>query len=106
MKNIAKKVMSQLIPRESRPERVGPRITAMRETLGLSKAQLADSIELDRSTLSKVEKAATGLDIAHGERIAALYGFGLDFIYRGDLSDVPLDLRPSLLVNMVTYGAI
>ena len=29
----------------------------------------------------------------------------LDFIYRGDLSDVPLHLRPALLVNMVNYRA-
>ncbi len=100
-----KSIVSALIPRESRPERVGPRITALRETLHMSKAQFADSIGLDRSTLSKVEKAATGLDIAHGERIAAIYGFGLDFIYRGDLSDVPLEMRPSLLVNMATFRA-
>lgn len=97
---------SKMIDRESRPERVGPRITAMRETLGLSKAQFADTVGVDRSTLSKAEKGQAGLDIAHGERIATLFGFGLDFIYRGDLSDVPLNMRPQLLVNMVTYRAI
>lgn len=100
-----KTLAAKLIDRESRPERVGPRITALRETLGLSKSQFADTVGVDRSTLSKVEKGSTGLDIAHGERIAILFGFGLDYIYRGDLSDVPLALRPQLLVNMVTYRA-
>lgn len=103
MAEIIKHIAGRLIERESRPERVGPRVTALRETLRLSKAQLADSIELNRSSLTKIEKGEMGLDIAMGERIAALYGFGLDFIYRGDLSDVPLDLRPMLLVNLATY---
>lgn len=96
-----KKLAESLIERESRPSRVGPRITALRETLCLSKAQFADSIGLDRSSLTKVEKGDMGLDIAAGERVAALYGFGLDFIYRGDLSDVPLNLRPALMANLV-----
>ena len=100
-----KKMANSLVPRESRPERVGPRVTALRETLALSKAELADSIGLDRSTLTKVEKGQTGLDIAKGEAIAAIYGFGLDFIYRGDLSDVPEKYRSRLLVEMVTYRA-
>lgn len=100
-----KNLVAKLLDRESRPERVGRRITALRETLGLSKSQFADTIGLDRSTLSKVERGVTGLDIAHGERVANLFGFGLDYIYRGDLSDVPLALRPQLLVKMVTYRA-
>ena len=84
-----KNVINSMIPIESRPERVGPRVTAIRECLELSKAELADSISLDRSTLTKIEKGETGLDIAKGELIAAIYGFGLDFIYRGDFSDAP-----------------
>lgn len=96
MKNIATK----LIERESHPSKVGPRITAMRETLGKTKAELADSISFSRSTLTKVEKGEAGLDIAVGERIADSYGFGLDFIYRGDLDDVPHTLRESLVKNL------
>ena len=98
-----KKVINALIERESRWERVGPRVSALRETLKLSKAQFADSIGLDRSSLTKIENGAAGLDIATGEVVAALYGFGLDFIYRGDLSDVPLNLRPSLMVNLLIF---
>lgn len=100
------KAANLLIPRESRPERVGPRVTAMRETLAMSKAQLADSIGLDRSQLTKVENGETGLAIEKAERVATLYGFGLNFIYRGDLSDTPDRLRPQLLVNMATFRAM
>lgn len=98
-------VLQRLIERESRPTRVGPRVTALRETLHMSKAEFADSISLDRSSLTKIEKGLAGLDIATGEMIATIYGFGLDFIYRGDLTDVPLSLRPELMVNMVRYRA-
>lgn len=99
-----KKLVEKLIEPESHPDRVGPRVTAIRETLSMSKAQFADSLDFDRSSLTKVEKGQTGLDINVGIRIAVLYGFGLDFIYRGDLSDVPSDLRTRLMVNLVTYA--
>lgn len=97
---------SKMLPRESRPERVGPRITALRETLKMSKAQFADAVGLDRSSLTKIEKGKAGLDIVIGERIATLFRVDLDFIYRGELSDIPSDLRPPLLVNLVTYRAM
>lgn len=99
-----KKLVEKLIERESRPERVGPRVTAIRETLHMQKADFADTVGVDRSSLTKIEKGEAGLDIAVGERIAAIYGIGLDFIYRGDLSDVPLDMRPELMVNLVTFS--
>ena len=99
-----KKLLSALIPSEARPDRVGPRITALRETLKLSKAQFADSIELDRSTQTKVEAGREGLDIARAVAISTVYGVGLDYIYRGDLSDVPLALRPSIIANLVIFS--
>ena len=96
--------LDSLLDRESRPDKVGPRVTAIRETLAMSKAQFADALELDRSSLSKIEQGKAGLDIAMGERIAQLFGYGLDFIYRGDLSDVPLEQRPRLVMNLATYS--
>ncbi len=95
-----KKVTNILIERESHPAKVGPRITALRESLGKTKASFADSISLDRSTLTKVEKGEAGLDIAVSERIAYIYGFGLDFIYRGELDDVPFELRAELVNHL------
>ena len=65
--------------------------------LQLTAAQFADSLEYDRSTLTKVEQGKNGLDIKIGVKIAGLYGFGLDYIYRGDLSDVPTNLRGAVV---------
>lgn len=94
------KLLNALISRESTPAKVGPRIEAVREALEMPKAEFADSLEYDRSSLTKVEKGKMGLDIAVGERISAIYGIGLDYIYRGDLSDLPADLRPKVVQEL------
>ncbi|WP_147127794.1 helix-turn-helix transcriptional regulator [Shimia ponticola] len=93
-----------LAPRESHPARVAPRIAAIRSVLGLTQTQLAEIIGLDRSTMSKVERGEKGLAIQHGETLAQLYGFGLDFIYRGDLNDIPLDYRPTVAAALNATG--
>lgn len=94
------RIQNHLLPAVSRPDQVGLRVSALRETLGLSKSALADAIGLDRSSMTKVEKGQAGLDINMAINISTLYGFGLDFIYRGDLSDVPLQYRPTLVQNL------
>jgi len=99
------KIVKKLIPDAMRPDRVGQRIMALRETLAMSKAQFADSLELDRSSLTKIEKGTMGLDLVHGAKIAELYGFGMDFVYRGDLSDVPLEHLTRLRMNLNTPAA-
>lgn len=85
---------------EMHPERVGERVTALREALGKSKAEFADAIRLDRSTLTKVEAGTKGLDIAVGARIAEMFGAGLDYLYRGLLTDVPEHLRISVMTGI------
>lgn len=93
-------IQAAVIAAEMHPDRVGERVTAMRVGLGFSKAGFADSIGLDRSTLSKVEMGKKGLDIVVAARIADLYGFGLDFTYRGLLTDAPEALRSRVLAEM------
>lgn len=95
-----KSALNKLVDRQSRPDRVGPRVTAIRCALEKNKTDFATLIGLDPSSMTKVEKGTMGLDIAVGERVAALYGIGLDFIYRGDLSDLPYDLREKILQNL------
>lgn len=99
-----KSVLDKVIGRKSSPDMVGPRIAGLREALCLSKAQFADSINLDRSSLTKIEAGTAGLDILVAERIAILYRVGLDYTYRGDLSDLPLDLRPQVLAKLAING--
>ncbi len=93
-------IAAAFLSSEMHPDRVGERVTALRMCLHLSKAQLADSIGLDRSTLTKVEAGTKGLDVIAGARIAELYGFGMDFIYRGTLTDVPDQQRTTILAEI------
>ena len=97
-----KNILGKLIERQSHPDKVGPRVTALREALDLAKSEFADSIELDRSSLTKIEKGQAGLDIAVAEKIAAFYGCGLDYIYRGDFADLPRDLQAKVVQILAT----
>jgi len=93
-------ITATILSPEMHPDRVGERVTALREAMGKSKAQFADAIQLDRSTLTKVEAGSRGLDIAVGARIADMYGAGLDYLYRGVLTDVPESLRTTVLAEI------
>lgn len=95
-----KKMLEKLIDKEGRPDRVGLRIAAIRQAKGMTKAEFADSIRLDRSSMTKVEAGAMGLDIAVAMNIASLYGAGLNFIYRRDLTDLQPTLLASVLKNL------
>jgi transcriptional regulator with XRE-family HTH domain len=95
-----KMIQAAMLAAEMHPERVGERVTALRTCLGKSKAEFADSLGLDRSSLTKIEAGTKGLDIVVGARVADLYGFGLDFIYRGVLTDAPESLRSRILVEI------
>ena len=95
-----KLLMSALVSPEMHPHRVGERVTALREALNLSKAEFADSLSLDRSTLSKVEAGTKGLDVVVGARIAEMYAAGMDFTYRGVMADLPQDMRIKVMNYM------
>lgn len=103
---MTKSKLEALLPPEMNPTRVGARVTAMREVLRLAKGKFADSIGLDRSALTRIEKGDEGLGIAKAVIISDIYGFGLNYLYRGDLSDTPLQLRSSLLNELHTLRAL
>lgn len=98
--------LETLLAPEMRPERVGKRVTAMREALGLTKAQFADSVGIDRSALTRIEKGEEGLGIAKAAMIAGLYDVEMDFTFRGKLSDVPASLRPKIVQFLLDLDAL
>ena len=65
------------------PVMVTPRLILVRESLGLSKAEFADQIGIDRSSYTKIEKAEKPLLPHTAFRIWELYGVDLNFIYLG-----------------------
>lgn len=93
---VMKKAIESLIGRESIPTKVAPRVKAIRLLKKKRKGEFADSISVDRSYYTKIERGEMGLSIANAEILSIMYGIGLNFIYRGDLSDVPEDVRADL----------
>lgn len=92
-----------LVLSEARPEKVGRRIAALREAMAMSKAQFADALGYDRSSQTKLEAGGKKLlQIDTAMKICAMTGVGLDYIYRGDLSDVPEKIRPKVLIELAT----
>jgi len=65
------------------------RVIALREHLGMSKADFADSIEVDRSSWTKIEKCDKPLHADHAYRISVKFSVPMDFIYRGVVKDLP-----------------
>lgn len=62
---------------------VSPRLQLVREALGLSKAEFADRIGIDRSSYTKIEKAEKPLLPHIAFKIWELYGVDMNYIYLG-----------------------
>lgn len=77
-----------------------PRLIAAREALGLSKAEFADNIGIDRSSYTKIEKGLKPLLPREAHRIWQLYGIDLNFIYLGQVGGLPANLSSKVMQNL------
>ena len=78
------------------PEAVANRLKAAREALGLSKAEVADSLGLDRSSYPKIEAGRKILLPAHAYGVCQLYGVDMNYLYLGQLSGLPSSLSKAV----------
>lgn len=76
---------------------VSPRLIALREALGLTKAQFADAIGIDRSSYSKIEKADKPILPTTAQRIFSLYGVDMNYIYLGRIDTLPSHLKAEIM---------
>lgn len=84
------------------PMMVAKRLVALREALGLSKAEFADAIGLDRSSYTKVEKGVKPLLPPLAFRIYELYGVDMNYVYLGRIGDVPSSLSKKLTAALTS----
>lgn len=85
--------MSKVTPNDPvAPAQVARRLAALRSALGLTKAQFADIIEIDRSSYVRIEQGAKPLLPPTALRIHQLYGVDMNFLYLGHLSGLPQSL--------------
>lgn len=82
------------------PENVALRLRAVREAAGFSKADVADIIELDRSSYTKVEKGTKPLLPNYASAICDILGCDMDYLYRGRLQNLPDSLSSKVTANL------
>ena len=86
------------------PVMVTPRLIALREALGLNKADFADAIGIDRSSYSKIEKAEKPILPPLEERIWSLYGVDMNYIYLARVDTLPSHLSSKITRNLTTLN--
>lgn len=81
------------MPRDSQPNQVGPRLEALREAAGLSRAELCRAIPgLNQSAYSQYELGKRACPEWIKIKIAEYYGATLDFVTLGKGSQLEIDL--------------
>jgi len=77
----------------SYPDRraVAARLTLVREALAMSRAQMADHLNVARPSWTMFETAKRDLPLAVAWRIFTVHGFSPDFLYAGLLRGVPAE---------------
>ena len=87
-------------PEPWEPAMCAPRLIAAREALGLTKAEFADMIGIDRSSYTKIEKGFKPLLPREAHRIWQLYGIDLNFIYLGQVGGLPVSLSSKVIAHL------
>lgn len=83
------------------PQMVTPRLIALREALNLSKGEFADSIGMDRSSYSKIEKSNKPILPPTAQKIWELYGADMNYIYLGRLDSLPAHLSAKITKSLM-----
>jgi transcriptional regulator with XRE-family HTH domain len=71
-------------------ERIGERLAALRDMLGLKQAQIAEIIGISQPQWNQYERGKRKLTIEVAASIAKTYGVTLDWLYFGDAGGLPL----------------
>ncbi|WP_171043012.1 helix-turn-helix domain-containing protein [Maritimibacter alexandrii] len=79
---------------------VGRRLEALREALGLTRKEFAESFGLDASSYTKTAAGEKALRSEAGFIISERWGVSMDFLYRGRMNDLPDSLRQQILASL------
>lgn len=89
-----------LLPREvslaMRNDAVGARLAKLRQALGLSPSEMADSLGIERTYWSRYEKGRQGLSDAVAALLVVRFGVTLDYLMLGKFDKLPLDLAEKI----------
>jgi len=84
------------------PLAIGSRVRAVRVHHGINQSDFAASVEIDATSLGRIEKGLKPLKADMAYRISERWGVSMDFLYRGRLTELPPDLANKLMKNLTT----
>lgn len=81
---------------------VGMRLEALRLALDMTRAEFAQSFDLDPSSYTKTVNGEKALRSHAAFAIAEQWGVSMDYLFRGRLTDIDAALRSKILKNLNT----
>ncbi len=82
------------------PIAVGKRLYALRLHHDKTRAEFADSVQIDATSYGRIEKGLKPLKADMAYRIAERWGVSMDFLYRGRLTELPEPLANTLMQHL------
>lgn len=87
MPNTAQNTMAETMA----PKAIGERLRLIREAFGLSKSEISDMLEIERSHWSRFEGGQRAIPYDKASRLVDRFGVSLDFIILGRISGMEYD---------------
>lgn len=81
------------------PAAVGERLVQLRDFHEINQGDFADSVGIDRSSYSKIERGTKPLKADMAYAISERWGVTMDFLYRGRLTDLPRGMADTFISN-------
>lgn len=94
---------AEILPTD--PAMVTPRLIALREALGMTKAEFADIIGIDRSSYTKMEKSEKPVLPHTAYRIYQLFAVDMNYLYLGQVGGLPAHLSKSIITSLTARNS-
>lgn len=83
------------------PEAIGDRLCMVRKAIGLTQEQFASSVGCPQGTFGQYEAGMRRPSVAVASRLYDRHRIGLNYLYLGDLSDLPYELSEAVRRQLV-----
>lgn len=97
--------LSEATRNEMTPERIGYRLTLLREALGLRPSEIADMLGIERTYWSRFEGGKRAITDAVAAQLVERFGVSLDFLILGRWDRLPLELAERMRVVEATKNS-
>ena len=84
--------MTQPLVNPQSPEEIGKRLKKLRKALGKTQAEMAELAAISKRAWSLIERGSRRIGVGAALRLCDLYGLSLDWIYRGNIAQLPLNI--------------